>query len=86
MTSIQLAFKVTNSQPLCLVLMLGYNVSFMFTYLFTVVLLKVEDQQERAFIYETVDSGGCPLQSCQTYSLVYVNPTDSLNGLHLQRY
>lgn len=36
------------------------------------VLLKVEDKQERAFIHEVVDIGGCPLQSCQTYSLVYV--------------
>lgn len=50
------------------------------------VLLKVEDELEGACIYEMVDIGGCPLQSCQTYSLVYVNPTDSPNGLRLQWY
>lgn len=45
------------------------------------VLLKVEDEQESAFIYVIADIGGCLFQSCQTYSLVYVNPTDSLSGL-----
>lgn len=45
------------------------------------VLLKVEDEQERAFIYLIADIGGCPSQSCQTYSLVYVNLTGSLSGL-----
>lgn len=29
------------------------------------LLLKVDNKQGRAFMYEIVDSGGCPLQSCQ---------------------
>lgn len=33
------------------------------------VLLDVDDEQERAFMYETVDIGGCPLQSCQTLGM-----------------
>lgn len=47
------------------------------------VLWKVDNEQERAFMYEMVDIGGCPLQSCQTLGM---SIQQTLNRLHLQLY
>lgn len=42
--------------------------------------LKVDNEQERAFMYEIVDIGGCPLQSCQPLgmSIQQTLSTDSI--------
>lgn len=37
------------------------------------VLLKVDDEQERAFMCEIVDIGGCSFQVCQTLGICQSN-------------